>query len=77
MSNFSDNNYVFSIIAPMYYIIIYILSFTKTYWEKRVVKMVYVIIYGTVLVGAFLLYIFDFSEDYILNLIFRSVVPLI
>ena len=77
MSIFSDNNYAFSIIAPMYYIITYIVTFTKKYFDKKIVKIVYVITYGTVLVGACLLYIFNFSESYIQSLIFRSIVPLI
>ncbi|MDV4152724.1 hypothetical protein R0131_17995 [Clostridium sp. AL.422] len=77
MSGFSDNNYTFSLMIPSWYIIIYIVSFTKTYYEKKVVRIVNVIICGTILVGVCLLYIFQFSELYIISWIFKPIVPLI
>lgn len=76
MSIFSDNNYTFSLMIPIWYIVIYILSFTKIYY-KKIVKMVYIIICGTILMGAFLLYRFNFSEDYMRNWIMQPIVPLL
>lgn len=77
MSNFFDNNYTFSIMIPTWYIIIYILSFTKIYYEKKVINIINLIISGIVLVGACFLYMFKFSELYIISWIFKPIVPLI
>lgn len=77
MSGFLDNNYTFSLMIPSWYIIIFVLFFTKTYYDKRVVKIVSVIISITILVIVCLLYMFNFSETYIINWIFKPIVPLI
>lgn len=77
INGFLDNNYTFSLMIPIWYIIIFVLFFTKTYYDKRVVKIVSVIISITILVIVSLLYMFNFSETYIINWIFKPIVPLI
>lgn len=77
MSGFLDNNYTFSLMIPIWYIIIFVLFFTKTYYDKRVVKIVSVIMSITILVIVCLIYMFNFSETYIINWIFKPIAPLI
>lgn len=77
INGFLDNNYTFSLMIPSWYIIMFVLFFTKTYYGKRVVKIVGVIISITILVIVCLLYMFNFSETYIIYWIFKPIVPLI
>ena len=77
ISSFLDNNYTFSLMIPSWYIIMFVLFFTKTYYDKHVVKLVSIIISIIILAIVCLLYIFNFSETYIMNWIFKPIVPLI
>lgn len=62
---------------PTWYIIIYILLFTKRYFNENIIKAVNIgiCLILAVIVGS--LYIYKFETIYIINWIFKSIVPII
>ena len=77
MIDLIDNNYTFSLMIPLYYIIIYSIYFTKKYFEKKISRNTSIAI-GIIIFSIILyLYINKYSEEYILSWIFKPIVPLI
>lgn len=77
ISSFLDNNYTFSLMIPIWYIIIFVLVFTKAHYDKAIAKLVSIIVSIIILAIVCSLYMFNFSETYIMNWIFKPIVPFI
>ena len=77
MSTFLDSNYTFSLMIPCWYIIIFIMFFTKMYYEKKILKIVSTIIGLIILMSTGLLYAFHYSKTYIINWIFKTGLPFV
>ena len=77
MGTFLDKNYTFSLMLPCWYIIIFIMFFTKMYYEKKVVKIVNTIAALIILNSIGLLFAFHYSKTYIINCIFKTGLPFV
>ena len=77
MNNLVDNNYTFSLMIPIWYIIFFILFFVKMYFSRRAIKIMNIVIIASILIIAIALLLFKFNEIYLINWIFKPIVPIV